>query len=333
MKTVLVCGSKHLTGDVEKKRAIARGLGEEIVRLSGCRLLTGGAIGEGDGATTGGVDFMAALGGRAAVAADEAPSRLLTVHPRDRDPAELFTQGTVTISRGRNTPSRRFELVARADAVVTIEGEAGTPKIIDYAIASGKPAIPIACTGGASADAWEDPTNREALLGSLGITDDCTEYETLHAGIATPHLVVETCIRLLRRVLRPRCFIIMPFAEEHSTPLYEGLLCNVLADEGYEACRADSLYGSRPIMDDIIEQLNNADLIIADISGNNPNVMFELGLASGMGKRLIILCRRERDDCLENLIPFDLKTLRVLPFSFLRREEFEHELRAWIRTA
>jgi len=332
MKTVLVCGSKCLGGDTYQKTAIARGLGRQIVQVPGYRLLTGGAKGNCTGDAIGGADYAAAQGARDVLPASEAANRILTIHPRQRDEDDLFTVGAVVTSRGRNTAARRFDLVARADAVITIEGESGTPKIIDYSVASGTPVIPIACTGGASKEAWNDDTNQQAFLQDLGLTESSPDYQILHNGLATPEIVVETCLNLLKRVLRPRCFIIMPFSEEHSQPLYEDVLRNTLDNEGYETYRADSIHGSRPIMDDIADQIRKADLILADITGNNPNVMFELGLALAQGKQAIIMCRKEPKDRLEDLIPFDLKTLRVLPFSFLKQEEFKNELRTWIQS-
>ncbi len=332
MKTVLVCGSKCLTGEINKKVAIAHGLGQHIVLAPGYRLLTGGAKGHCEGESGGGVDYSAAKGAQDALPTAEVASKILTIHPRRREQDELFTIGSVVLSRGRNTAARRFDLVARADAVITIEGETGTPKIIDYSIASGKPVISIACTGGASAEAWNDETNRQAFFHTLGLSEEAPEFEILHHGLATPQLVVDACVDLLNRVLRPRCFVIMPFSEEHSEPLYEHMLRKTLDSEGYETFRADSIHGSRPIMDDIVDQIGQADLILADISGNNPNVMFELGLAIAQGKRVIILCRKEPNDRLDDLVPFDLQTLRVLPFSFLEQEEFREELRAWIRS-
>jgi hypothetical protein len=47
-------------------------------------------------------------------------------------------------------------------------------------------------------------------------------------------------------------------------------------------------------------------LVVAELSGRNPNVMYEIGLAHAIGKPIILLTRNQED------VPFDLKALRYL---------------------
>lgn len=70
--------------------------------------------------------------------------------------------------------------------------------------------------------------------------------------------------------------------------------------------RADSLFRPSPIIRDIWEYINRSKILIADITGLNPNVMYELGLAHAIAKPVIII-----SDSIEK-VPFDLKTLRIL---------------------
>ena len=258
MKTILVCGSKQLTGDVDVKREIARNLGREIVKVPTFRLLTGGSTGVGDGETTGGVDFMAALGAQEELDSDLLPDKLLAVLPQNRSPNSLFRAGSVVQARAKTTPTRRFELVSRADAVVTVEGNEGTPRIIEYAISSETPVIPIACTGGASELVWAEGSNRQELLTTLGLADGDTALEVLRHGLDTPSLVVEMCMSILTTVLRPRCFVIMPFGSEQPDALYHKVLTKVFQEEGCEILQADRLHGTRPSMDDIGAQIDRA---------------------------------------------------------------------------
>ena len=58
--------------------------------------------------------------------------------------------------------------------------------------------------------------------------------------------------------------------------------------------------------------LRESDVIVAVLSPNNvasPNVLFELGFAVGMGKRLIPIFSR---DVVTSTIPFDLRSRRFL---------------------
>jgi nucleoside 2-deoxyribosyltransferase len=51
-------------------------------------------------------------------------------------------------------------------------------------------------------------------------------------------------------------------------------------------------------------KINQAAFIIADVTGRNPNVMYELGIAHTLGKPVIIITQEI------NKIPFDFKHLR-----------------------
>jgi hypothetical protein len=76
----------------------------------------------------------------------------------------------------------------------------------------------------------------------------------------------------------------------------------------FEPHRADDLYStSEPvIMQDIWSAMNAAEVVIADCTGRNPNVMYELGIAHTLGKRVLLLSQRKKD------IPFDIGHLRVV---------------------
>ena len=72
-----------------------------------------------------------------------------------------------------------------------------------------------------------------------------------------------------------KVFMIMPFQEEF-LELY-GMIKEKLKDE-YEFSNAGDLDNKRSILQDIVVGIGNADVIIADVTGLNPNVFYELGL-------------------------------------------------------
>ena len=63
-------------------------------------------------------------------------------------------------------------------------------------------------------------------------------------------------------------------------------------------------------MRDIIEPIYKADVVIADLTGLNPNVMYELGIAHTFNKKTIIITK---DDL--SKLPFDLKQYRAKDYS------------------
>ena len=97
----------------------------------------------------------------------------------------------------------------------------------------------------------------------------------------------------------------MPFGkpfDKYYTEIYEP----AVQESGLKSRRADSLFRPSPIIRDIWEYINSSKILIADITGLNPNVMYELGLAHAIAKPVIIV-----SDSIEN-VPFDLRFLRIL---------------------
>jgi len=119
------------------------------------------------------------------------------------------------------------------------------------------------------------------------------------------------------------CFILMPFTEA-SQPIYEDHIKKVIADLGLSVQRADEIASTNLITWDIWERINKARFIIADMTGRNPNVFYEVGLAHAISKEVILLTRNMGD------IPFDLQSLRFIVYDYTPRGmiEFEKKLRA-----
>jgi len=95
-----------------------------------------------------------------------------------------------------------------------------------------------------------------------------------------------------------RCFIAMPFGEReetHAAGFFTEVLKNLIAPAGREAgfavatARRD---GSDVIQATIVNQLLDADLVIADLTENNPNVLFELGLRIAEDKPIALIRAR-----------------------------------------
>ena len=71
--------------------------------------------------------------------------------------------------------------------------------------------------------------------------------------------------------------------------------------------RADE-FGPGRITDQILAAIQDADIVIADLTGNNPNVMYELGFSHALGKSAIILNQNVHAS------PFDVKDLRQIVY-------------------
>lgn len=71
--------------------------------------------------------------------------------------------------------------------------------------------------------------------------------------------------------------MLMPF-EDKLTQIYKRYIKKSLEEKGFKVKRADDFFKSRPIMNDILESIDYADIIIAEMTNKNPNVFYELGI-------------------------------------------------------
>jgi hypothetical protein len=87
---------------------------------------------------------------------------------------------------------------------------------------------------------------------------------------------------------------------------YERVIKPAIEDAGLVCFRGDEIYTHQSILQDIWHSLRKARLVVAELSGRNPNVMYEIGLAHAIGKPIVLLTRNEED------VPFDLRSLRYV---------------------
>jgi hypothetical protein len=104
------------------------------------------------------------------------------------------------------------------------------------------------------------------------------------------------------------CFVIMPFGG-WADGYYEAIYQPAIESAGLSAHRADDLYRPSTIVNDIWAYTRKAKLLIADLTGKNPNVFYELGLAHALAKPAILVAESIDD------IPFDLRALRVILYN------------------
>lgn len=105
-----------------------------------------------------------------------------------------------------------------------------------------------------------------------------------------------------------KCFVMMPIKKGFDE-VYDHIIKPLLADIGINAVRGDEIFSSNPIIEDIWREIQSAGWIIADLTERNPNVLYELGLAHGINRDVILLTQKIND------VPFDLQHWRCIEYS------------------
>jgi hypothetical protein len=115
------------------------------------------------------------------------------------------------------------------------------------------------------------------------------------------------------------CFVMMPFGEWFDR-YYQEIYVPAIKEAGFEPVRADELFTTGSVVEQIWEQIEKTKLLLADLTGKNPNVFYELGLAHA-ARKPVVFTAGALDD-----VPFDLRHLRVIIYD-VREPEWAARLR------
>jgi hypothetical protein len=99
---------------------------------------------------------------------------------------------------------------------------------------------------------------------------------------------------------KPFVFVLMPF-DPAFNDIYKFGIKGAAEEVGAYAERLDEQLYTEGMLERIFNQISKADVIVADMTGQNPNVFYEVGYAHALGKITILLTQDTMD------IPFDFK--------------------------
>lgn len=161
---------------------------------------------------------------------------------------------------------------------------------------------------------------RDKILGVLSIqsieahhfTNEQVEVIKLLANLLASAFQKEEIERLQHEIemmkVKPDAdvaFVLTPFREPFNK-YYATIIRPAIQSTGLTPLRADEIYAPTEIIKDIWAAINNAKVIIAELTTRNPNVMYELGLSHALN-RPVIMISQSMDD-----VPFDLRSLRCI---------------------
>ncbi len=125
-----------------------------------------------------------------------------------------------------------------------------------------------------------------------------------------------------------KVFVVMQYTPEFDE-LYAEVIKPTVESFKMESVRADDFYTSGLILNDITQSIIESQIIIADITPDNPNVFYEVGYAHGIGKPVILLSERKREK-----LPFDVSGFRTLYYdnSIGGKSKVEERLNKFIKS-
>ena len=132
-------------------------------------------------------------------------------------------------------------------------------------------------------------------------------------------------------MVKKHCFVIAPIGERgsptrtRSDKVLSQIIRPAVEECGYIVFRADQIDHPGLITSQIVKHLFEDSLVIADLTGRNPNVFYELGICHVLEKPLIQLIAKGEP------IPFDLAGMRTISIDHQRRAGIEEGKRAIIR--
>lgn len=111
-----------------------------------------------------------------------------------------------------------------------------------------------------------------------------------------------------------KCFVVSPIGQEGSEvrkwvdQVFKYIISPVCEETGFEAIRVDKVNQADSITQTIIDYLVNSELVIADITGHNPNAFYEMGYRASTGRPMIHLKEKNEN------IPFDIAGIRAFDY-------------------
>ena len=111
-----------------------------------------------------------------------------------------------------------------------------------------------------------------------------------------------------------QCFVVSAFGKtpedaKRTKQVLRHLVKRVLEPMGYEVRRADEIDDEGLITNQIIERLLDDELVVVDLTGQNPNVFYELAVRHAARKPVVHLITEGEP------IPFDVANMRAIPYA------------------
>ncbi|MBA7490568.1 hypothetical protein ES702_01106 [subsurface metagenome] len=125
-------------------------------------------------------------------------------------------------------------------------------------------------------------------------------------------------------------FMVMPFDDCIAESIYSYSTKPICEEFDLTMRRADEIFSANPMLDDITIAIEQAAVIIVDISGKNPNVFYELGMSHMLKRKSTIMITHDK----YSDVPFDIAHFRIIGYqnTIKGKAKYEHQLKLTLKT-
>ena len=103
------------------------------------------------------------------------------------------------------------------------------------------------------------------------------------------------------------CFVAIPF-DSLFRQYYEKIYMPAITECDLDAVRADEIFTTGAFMRQVVQGIVSSTIVLADLTGRNANVFYEVGLAHAYRKPVVMLTQNPGD------VPADLQGLRWIEY-------------------
>jgi hypothetical protein len=210
------------------------------------------------------------------------------------------------------------EQIERAAAAIFVAGSEGTYWARNWAFYARRPILGVPRFGGAGEEIYQQELERLLTRSPLMGND----FETLNHLFSDVASYATRVVDLTKRlVIPPIVFSIMSFDKAY-LPIYR-VFEQVCKDFGFKTERTDQSVSTERIIPRIENGIRNSPFVLADVSDESVNVLYEVGFAKALGKDVILTARKG------TTLPFDAYDIQTVFWE--KPADLRTELRRVIR--
>lgn len=257
--------------------------------------------------------FCVATGAQQAAPSHDDEARISTqVGDSPKGTGPYFAIGQVINPRGRSSHAQQLAAISSSSVVCLASGKEGTRLLYDFALGLERPVLSLTFFGGMAKRIWGSRDYETA--GSFSIPRETAQrWNSVDLSLLTHdeicNLAKETAA-CLESSVRMRCLVFMPFTDHFSWVLQE-LIQPAAEKASIDLVRIDSQDHFGDIVESFTQELSEADIVIAVVTGESPNVLYEIGYAHALNKPVLLLCQKISSEADHQETPFYVRNHRT----------------------